>query len=590
MADWTDDREQVELFQQRSEAAGINRREFIKILAAASGSGVISAVGSLVHPGDADAAGGGAPVPDAEQVLRMPYGVEPSSHDFNKDLYCGGESELFAGLTRFDTNYKPAPYVAERWETKAKGQIYVFYLHKGVRWTNGDPVTAHDFEWSYKRQLDPATNSSYAAFLFDILNGQAFNTKRSGVTRDQVGVKALDDYTLQITLEGPRGYFPTIMAYIAALPAHRPSVDKYGDKWTEAATIVTNGPWKMTAWDHNRRMVFERNDAFTLRPKARLRKRIAPIIATESQLPTYEAGEIDRALVPLAELKRLRSDPRLSKELHIFSLTGTFYLAPAYTQPPFDNRGVRRALSHAIDRDAIVKSVLQGVGQPAYTFVPPDAPGYLDPKKYAWLGELTAYNPKLAMDQLQGTSYAGGKNWPKVTLTFRRDELAGVPAQVAQAIQAMIKENLNLSIELEGLEGRVFRGRMFEHKIQLNYVRWYMDYPDPNNNLFQVWYSSRTGGSRHEYKDAEFDKLVDQARGAPTWEARMALYAQAERRMLEDGAAVYVYYPFGARMYKPWVQGLPKNSAGLPVEDWNIYFGLPQEIYVADAPGRPKLS
>ena len=587
MKDWTKDPAQVELFRQRSEAAGISRREFMKILAAAAAGGaVVSVAGGLITPEVASA----AMVPDAEQVFRSPYAVEPSSHDFNKDLYCGGETELFAGLTRFNPDNKAVPYVAERWETKAKAQLYIFHLHKGVKWTNGDPVTAHDFEWSFKRQLDPETKASYSAFLFDLQNGEAFNTKKPGITQDLVGVKALDDYTLQCTLEGPRGYFPILMAYFSALPAHRPSVEKYGDKWTEAANIVTNGPWKLTVWEHNKRLAFERNDAFILKVKPKLRKRLSPIIATEAQLASYEAGEIDRALVPLAELRRLKADPRLSKELHIFSLTGTFYLAPAYTQKPFDVRGVRRALAHAIDRDAIVKSVLQGVGQPAYTFVPPDSPGYLDPKKYSWIKEATEYNPKLAMDQLRGTPYEGGRNWPKVTITFRRDELAGVPAQVAQAIQAMLKDNLNMSVDLEGLEGRVFRGRMWEHKIQLNYIRWYMDYPDPNDNLFLVWYSSRTGGSRHEYKDAEFDKIVADAAGAPTWDQRIALYAQAERRMLEDGAATYVYYPFGARVYKPWVQGVPRNSAGLPAEDWNIYPGVPNEVYIVDAPGRPKLS
>ena len=585
MEHWTKDPQQVELFRRRSQTAGISRREFITILAAA---GAVSAAGDLAAPNRAEAAA----VTDAEQVIRSPNANEPSSHDFNKDLYCNGNTELFAGLTRFDPNNNAVPYVAERWETKAKGQIYTFYFRKGMKWTNGDPVTARDFEWSFKRQLDPATQAPYAAFLFDILNAEAFNTKKPGITRDHVGVKASDDYTLQVTLESPRGYFPILMAYYSALPAHRPSVEKYGDKWTEAANIVTNGPWKLMVWEHNKRMVYERNDAFTLKPKPKLRKWISAIMASEAQLPAYEAGEIDRisSSVTLAEVKRLKADPRLSKEMHVFSLTGTFYLAPAYSQKPFDVRGVRLAVAHAIDRDAIVKSVLQGIGQPAYTFVPPDAPGYLDPKKYSWIKEATEYNPRLAMDQLRGTPYEGGKNWPKVTLTFRRDELAGVPAQAVQAIQAMLKENLNLSIDLEGLEGRVFRGRMWEHKIQINYVRWYMDYPDPNDNLFLVWYSSRTGGSRHEYKDAEFDKLVDQAAAAPTWDQRVALYAQAERRMLEDGAAVYVYYPFGVRLYKPWVQGMPKNSAGLPAEDWNIYPGVPNELYIGDVPGRPKLS
>jgi oligopeptide transport system substrate-binding protein len=590
MEAWAKDPQRVELFWQRSRAAGMSRREFVKILAAAAGGSAVSAVGGLTAvPTTAAALVGAKPVADAEQVLRWPFHEEPSSHDFNKDVYCAGETELFAGLARFDTDYKPVPYVAERWETRSGGGEYVFYIRRGLRWTNGDPVTARDFEWSFKRQLDPETKASYSAFLFDIKNGEAFNTKRPGVTRDMVGVNALSDFVLSITLEGPRGYFPTVMAYVAALPAHRPSVEKFGDKWTEAANIVTNGPWKLMVWEHHKRLVFERNDQFTLKPKPKLRKRIAPIIAAASQLASYEAGQLDRALVPTAEIRRLKNDPRLSKELHVFSLTGTFYLAPAYSMPPFDTKGVRRALAHAIDRDAIVRSVLQGIGQPAYTFVPPDSPGYLDPKKYTWIKELTEYNPRLAMDQLKGTPYDGGKNWPKVTLTFRRDD-AGVPAQVAQVIQVMLKENLNLSIELEGLEGRAFRGRMWEHKIQLNYVRWFMDYPDPNDNLFFDWFSKRTGGSRHEYKDEQFDTLVEQAAGASTWDKRMELYAAAERRMLEDGAAVYVFYPFSARVYKPWVQGLPKNTSGLPVEDWNIYFGLPNEVYVVDAPGRPKLS
>jgi oligopeptide transport system substrate-binding protein len=257
---------------------------------------------------------------------------------------------------------------------------------------------------------------------------------------------------------------------------------------------------------------------------------------------------------------------------------------------PFDVKEVRQALNHAIDRETIVNSVLQGVGQPARTFVPPDSPGYLDPAQYDWINTATEYSPEKAMELLKGTPYEGGQNWPEIKITYRADELAGVPGLVVQAIQAMLKENLNMDVTLEGLENAVFRSSMWEHKNQLTYVRWYMDYPDPNNNLFLVWYSSRASGSRHEYADKEFDAMVDQAAGAPTFEERMALYADAEKQMIEDGAATYVYYPFGVRLYKPWVQGLPTSSAGLAVQDWNIYFGLPQEVYVVDHPDRPQLS
>lgn len=598
MQDWTKDQKQLDLFWQRSQAAGVNRRDFMKILAAASATAALAACAPAGAPAPAGGEGGateagsaaGEMLPDEQQILRQPWGGEPSSQDFNKYLYCGGETELWAGLTRFDKDYKPVPYVAESWEISEDGTVYTFKLKEGQTWSNGDPVTAADFEWSFKRQLNPETQAEYAAFLFDLKNGEAVNTKAEGVSVDDVGVKAIDDLTLEITLEGPRGYFLTVLAYAAALPAHKGAVEQFGEKWTEAENIVTNGPWKLTKWDHEVEMIFERFDEFVLEPKPKLRKRIAPIIDTAAQLSAYEANEVDRALVALAEVKRIKEDEAMAKEIRQFSLTGTFYLAPSYSMAPFDVKEVRQALNHAIDRDAIVATVLQGIGQPARTFVPPDSPGYLDPANYDWINEVTEYNPEKAMELLKGTAYEGGQNWPAVVLTYRKDELAGIPDLVTQAIQAMLKENLNMEVTLEGLEGKAFREKMWAHEIQLNYVRWYMDYPDPNNDLFLVWYSSRASGSRHEYNDPEFDKLVDEAAAITEFDKRMEVYAEAEKRMLEDGAAVYVYYPFGVRLYKPWVQGLPVNSAGLPVEDWNIYFALPQEVHIVANPDRPEIS
>jgi ABC-type oligopeptide transport system substrate-binding subunit len=599
MQDWTKDQKQLDLFWQRSQAAGVNRRDFMKILAAASATAALAACapGGAPAPaggeGEAAAEAGSAAgemLADEQQIFRQPWGGEPSSQDFNKYLYCGGETELWAGLTRFDKDYKPVPYVAESWEISEDGTVYTFKLKAGQTWSNGDPVTAADFEWSFKRQLNPETQAEYAAFLFDLKNGEAVNTKADGAAVDDVGVKAIDDLTLEITLEGPRGYFLTVLAYAAALPAHKGAVEQFGEKWTEAENIVTNGPWKLTKWDHEVEMIFERFEEFVLEPKPKLRKRIVPIIDTTAQLSAYEANEVDRALVALAEVKRIQEDEAMAKEMRQFSLTGTFYLAPSYSMAPFDVKEVRQALNHAVDRDAIVATVLQGIGQPARTFVPPDSPGYLDPAAYSWVNELTEYNPEKAMELLKGTPYEGGQNWPAVVLTYRKDELAGIPDLVTQAIQAMLKENLNMEVTLEGLEGKAFREKMWAHEIQLNYVRWYMDYPDPNNDLFLVWYSSRASGSRHEYNDPEFDKMVAEAAEITDFDKRMEVYAAAEQRMIEDGAAVYVYYPFGVRLYKPWVQGLPVNSAGLPVEDWNIYFALPQEVHIVAHPDRPEVS
>ncbi len=176
-----------------------------------------------------------------EQVLRYGGGGwfqnDPSSHDFNKDLYCSGVPALFAGLMVFNADFVSVPWMATKVEGNKDGSVWTFTIRKDSRWSDNSPVSARDFEWSWKRQLDPATAAPYASFLYDLKNGEAYNKKQI-TDASQVGVRAKDDWTLEVTLEGPRGYFPVLAAYLAALPAHRGAVEKHGDKWTEAGNIV----------------------------------------------------------------------------------------------------------------------------------------------------------------------------------------------------------------------------------------------------------------------------------------------------------------------------------------------------------------
>src|SRR5262249_53891724 len=146
-------------------------------------------------------------------IFRAPTEAEPTSFDFNMDLYCGGSGYVFSALLKYDPDLKPIADAAEKWEANADASVWTFHMRQGAKWTNGDPVTAKDFEYSFKRQLDPATKATYAGFLYDIKNAEAFNQGKAGVTIDQVGVKAENDSTLVVTMEGPRGYFPAIAAY-----------------------------------------------------------------------------------------------------------------------------------------------------------------------------------------------------------------------------------------------------------------------------------------------------------------------------------------------------------------------------------------
>ncbi|MBI5876186.1 MAG: twin-arginine translocation signal domain-containing protein [Chloroflexi bacterium] len=632
--DWVNDPEQVKLFQARAESGGMNRRTFLKILAAAgASSAILAACGgpttaptmAPVAPTTAGTAPTAAPavatptkpaavattaavqppaggkVPDAEQVFRdgsyMP--AEPASMDFNGNLYCAGCTEIWAGLLNFDFDYKPQPYLATYVQ---KDNVFTFTMKDGVKWTNGDPVTAKDFAWSWVRMLHPGTKAPYSSLLYDVKGAEAFNNRKDlkstneEIDNADVGIKAVDDKTLVVTLNGPYGYFPTIVAYIAALPNHRKTVEKTGEvfgdavKASEPAVITSNGPFKLTQWVHEKTLTMERWDGWTAGPKPAIRKVIYPVIADVQELASYEKNEVDRANVQPAEIKRVRADAKLSKELITFSGSGAFYLTGSPLMKPFDNRGVRRALNHAIDRAAIVKNVLQDVGKVAYSFDPPDFPHYLDPAKYPKIVELTKFDPKLAMDELKGTPYEGGKNWPPIKLSYRTGEERIGSTQAVQAIQAMLKDNLNMSVELDPAEQKVFRPNMWDHKQQFTWVRWYSDYPDSNNNLYQNWYSgSGASGHRHDFNNKDFDKFVTEAK-VGTLAERTAKYAQAEILGLEEGYATYVYYLYSARTYKPWVGGIPKNSRGEIVQDVNIFFAMPETIYIQEAEGRPKLS
>jgi oligopeptide transport system substrate-binding protein len=608
---WWDSASQLDLLRRRFETIHMDRRAFMKIAGATTGS--IAALSLLAAcEDDEDEEDTGVETPDddaevdepddeeeddpgdepddeedeeepdeedeedddeaeeptgdlaAEQVLRTNFERDPQSHDFNKDLYCGGEIQLFSMLGKFDTDLEAVPDIAESWETD-DAVTWTFHIREDSGWSNGDPVTAHDYEWSWKRQLNPETAAPYAGFLYDILNAEAYNMGEID-DEDEVGVRAVDDYTLEVVCEGPRAYLPTVVTYIAAAPSHRPSVEEHGDQWTEAENIVTNGPWTLERWDHDVTVDMIRNENYWDSDSITLERVIRPIIGSDASQLAFENDEIDwHFRGQLGQLERVESDPDLSEQIHRYNLTGTWYLVPDPNFEPFDVPEVRLAISHAIDRDAIVDQVLRGLATPAYTFQPPGAPGY-DENTY---DEYTSYDPDLAMSMLDGTPYEGGENWPEITLTHREE--GDAPRAAAEAIIEMLRQNLGMEIQHEIGEPVETYERMWEHRIQFMWVRWFNDYPDPNNTLYQVWYSGFPDGNRHAWSDEEFDQLVDEARGEDDEDARWEMYYRANEIQIEQGAAIYIYNPWNYGLMKPWVSNLPTNSDGDFVPNWNIF-------------------
>ncbi len=568
--------DQMDLLAQRLAAVGVGRRDFLKIAAgvAALGSAGFNArpvaAAPKLAPGEKLA---------REQVFRYGgggwYQVDPSSHDFNKDLYCQGVTNLWAGLMKFNADHQAVPYVATKVTPNNDASVWTFNLRKDAKWSDGSAFTARDFEYSFKRQLDPATAAPYASFLYDIKNGEAFNKKQI-TDASQVGVRAKDDWTLEVTLEGPRGYFPVLSAYLAALPGHRASIEKHGDKWTEAGNLVCNGPFVLESWEHNKQMVLRKNPHFFDTKNVTLDKVIIPIVPVASGALPYDNNELDLTSLQTGDLRRMQNDPKTSKDVFRYPFPGTWYLLPQVTKAPFDNVQVRRAVGHALDRENIVK-VAQGFAIPAHSMIPPGFPGALDDKK---IRDLQRFDPKQAMAMLKGTPYEGGRNWPKITLSMRDEALGSKP--LAEAVQAVLLEHLNMKTDLELLEPRVFRERLWKQELQFVWIRWFMDYPDPHNEYFDTFYGKKTTGRRQAWVNDAFDKELEAGRDTRDTKKRLAHYAKAEEIMQTDAGYVPVAWILRYGAAKPWVRGLQKNKAGEFVVEGNIYVDMLPHLYVLE--------
>ena len=524
--------------------------------------------------------------PDAQQVFVFPTSEDPSSFDFNKDLYAAGATYIWEGLLRYDPDFNLVAASATGYEVQNGGASYTFKINPKATWSNGDPLTAEDYVYSWTRQLDPKTAAAYAGFLYDIKGAESFNTGKGGTAAD-LGIKAVDKQTLQITLEGPRGFFPILAAYLAAVPAHKASVEKFGDKWTEpsvtGAPIVSNGPFVLTAWNRGQQFDCARNEKYATGPKPILAKINNPIIPNTAGIAPYEGGQVDFRNfrgIPVGEIPRLLADAQLKQQLVRHSQSGLWYLVPETDKEPFsgeNGKKVRLAMQKAINREQLVK-VIQNLGEPAYTLIAPDIPYYIDPAKYPDFKQAMNFDPAAAKQLLVGTPYEGGKFPNKIVMSLRDEGATSKTA--AEFIQAQLKQNLGMDIELDIKPANVFSEPMFKRQYQLIFIRWYMDYPDPNNFYKQVFYSKVPSGKRQAWSNDQFDDLVTKAASETDQTKRADLYRQAEKIMQSDGAYVPLYYGFAYALFKPKMGGIPMTKAGQPQPDWNIFIDMTRSLYI----------
>ena len=573
------------------------RRNAIK-LASIAGAGVAAAsLGAKAGLAAPSARSGIAALRAQDSGEQLYYDPDihenPTSFDFNYNLYAGAPVSSVTGLLNFDENMVAVGDWAERWEANEDFSVYTFYIRPdNTGWSDGAPVTAHDFAWSFARQLDPATGAAYAGFLFDIKNAEAFNTSATTdadgtplaapLTRDDLGINAIDDWTLELTMQGSRGYFPQVVAYVAAVPARQDLVEALGDAWAIGGDnpVVTCSAFMVDSWEQGVRIELVPNPGYWDAENISITRAIYPIHPAANSLLMFEEGEGDESLdwtrLSSADYERFSSDPELSSLIQPFVYPGVWMLLPQVTIAPFDDIRVRTALSHAIDRSRLEQITL-GLLSPAACLIPPGVFGYLDDPA---LAEIQKFDPALAMEALVGTPYEGGQNWPEMTMYMRSNEEQYNADIMANDIVAQIQENLGWQIQIQIIPTNNWTAQLTQLEWPLVMIRWWYDYPDPNNGYGDMFYSRKNSGRRQAWSNDEFDDLVIAGKEEGDNAKRLEIYHQAETIMQEDRGYIPLVYRTDMNVFKPWVKGLKTNEGGFLVPNTNIYRSLEKDIYI----------
>jgi len=591
----TDERQELEA---RLHEASITRRGLVRGAAGLGAGAVALGVGGGRMLGRAGAQATPGTAPDGEQVFYN-YQMEedPSSYDFNADLYCNAEPECWAGLLTFDPDGIVVADWAERWDSNEDGSVWTFHLRQNnTGWSNGDPVTAEDFVWSFGRLLSPtpegaAQQNVYSFILYDVKNAESFSTNAPMVTagtpaageaspaagrvatREDLGLRAIDQWTLEVTLEGSRANFPQKVAYLACVPAHRPSVEQHGVEWALGnVPLVSNGPFKLDRWEKGVQALHSKNEGYWDAETISITTLIDPIIPGDNAALAFTSGEgnqqLDWTTVGASDLPRFQEDAELAALLRQYVYPGIWMLLPSNGVAPFDDLKVRQALSHAIDRERLV-TVTNGLVLPASSMVPVGVYGHIEDPE---ISAIQQYDPELAMSMLVGTPYEGGQNWPDVTVLMRGNEAQYNSNIMIADIADQLRTTLGMEIQINELVEQPFRDALYANDSPLVWIRWWYDYPDPDNGYYDMYYGGKPAGSKRQaWENDEFDRIAVEAKSVLDPDERLALYVECERIIQEDVGYMPIVYRVDQNVFKPWVQNIPSNSLGFSVPDGNIY-------------------
>jgi oligopeptide transport system substrate-binding protein len=474
----------------------------------------------------------------ATQTLRLGNAGEPAdldpqvvmaSNDVNIDY------ALFEPLTWIDAKtVQPVPAAAASWDVSPDGLVYTFHLRPNGRWSDGRPVTAGDFVWSFRRILTPAFAASYSYMLWPIKNAQAYN---AGTITDfsQVGVKAVDPLTLRVTLEKPTPYLPSLAAHQTWMAVPRQVIEKFGpyDRrgtgWTRPGNLVGNGPFLLKEWTPNARIVVEKNPRYWDAAHVRLHRIIfVPIENSDAEENAFRAGQLDVTYsLPVAKIATYRREH--PDELRIETRLATYYLFINVTRPPLNNPTLRRALALAVDRTKIARDVLAGSRLPAHALTPADCAGYTP--RAAVPDDFAAARRLLAQ-----AGYPGGRGLPTFEVQSYNTDAS---VRVLEAIQAMWARELGVHITIAPIEERTLFANQRSRNYTIAFSAWLADYADPSTFLDTM--VTGCGNNWAGWSDPAYDRLIDAAESTADNARRYELFQQAEAILLQQAPLIPLF-------------------------------------------------
>ncbi len=507
-----------------------------------------------------------------EQVLNLAIGSEPPTIDpaLATDSTSGAIiKNVFEGLTAMDNAGEVLPGAAESWEVSEDGLTYTFKLREGNTWSNGDPVTASDFEYAWKRVLNPETASQYASILYVVAGAEAYNSGEGEA--DAVGVTAVDDSTLEVTLANPTTYFLELTAFYTYMPVHQATVEADADWALDASdAYVTNGPFSLQEWAHSSHYVLVKNDSYWDVDNVSLDTVNVQIIEAESTANAeFQAGGIDYLGSPYSTVSLDAIDLyKANEELNVAPYAAIYWYKLNTTDEVMSNVNIRKALALAVDRQALVDNITKGGQLPAMGYVPPTSAGFEEERGYFADADYDAAKEYLAT----GLEELGMSDPSELTINISINT-SEAHSTIAQFIQEGWAQNLGINAEIDNTEWQVYLERLDVLDFQVARMGWIADFNDASTFL-DMYRTADAGNNDTGWENEEYKALIDQAAAEQDVDVRTDLLLQAEAIMIEEMPVIPLYYYTNLYVVHDHVENmLPDALGNINLKDVSISSG-----------------